>query len=86
MTEVAVRELRNRTSEVLERVAAGEPVTITSRGRPVAELIAVRSPRRRAISRTELIARLGTAQADPALRHELAMLAGETTDDLGLIR
>lgn len=86
MSEVAVRELRNRTSEVLKRVAAGEPVTITSRGRPVAELIAVRARRRQAISRAELISRLGTAQADAGLRDELAVLAGETTDDLGRIR
>ena len=86
MSDVAVRELRNRTAEVLERVAAGEPVTITSRGRPVAELIPVRSRRRRAIPRAELISRLGTAQADTGLRDELAALAGETTDDLGPIR
>ena len=86
MSEVAVRELRNHTAAVLERVAAGEPVTITSRGRPVAELIAVRARRRRAISRAELISRLRVAQADAGLRDELAVLAGETTDDLGLIR
>ena len=86
MSEVAVRELRNRTADVLERVAAGEPVTITSRGRPVAELIPVRTQRRQAISRGELAARLAVAQADAGLRDELAVLAGETTDDLGPMR
>jgi prevent-host-death family protein len=86
MSEVAVRELRNRTAKVLERVQAGESVTITSRGRPVAELIAVRARRRRDISGAELISRLKTSQADAGLRDELAVLAGETTDDLGLIR
>ncbi len=86
MHEVASRELRNRTAEVLRRVSDGHPVTITSRGRPVAELIPVRAPSRRPIGRAELVRRLGSAQADPALRAELAVLAGETTDDLGLSR
>ena len=86
MTDVAARELRNRTADVLRRVAAGEQVTITSRGHPVAELIPVRTARRRPIDRAELVRRLGVAQADPGLRGELAVLAGDTTDDLGPIR
>ena len=86
MTEIAARELRNRTADVLRRVAAGEPVTITSRGRPVAQLIPVREQRRRPIARAELTRRLAVAQADTGLRDDLAVLAGETTDDLGPIR
>lgn len=86
MTEIAARDLRNRTADVLRRVAAGEPVTITSRGRPIAELIPVREQRRRPIARAELARRLAVAQADAGLRDELAVLAGETTDDLGPIR
>jgi prevent-host-death family protein len=86
MGEVAARELRNHTAEVLGRVAAGEQVTITSRGRPVAELIPVRPGRARPIERAELVRRLGLAQADPGLRVELASLAGESTEDLGPIR
>ncbi|MGI8593099.1 MAG: type II toxin-antitoxin system Phd/YefM family antitoxin [Solirubrobacteraceae bacterium] len=86
MSEIAARELRNRTADVLGRVEAGEQVTITFRGRPVAELIPVRTRRRRPISRAELVRRLGVAQADPGLRDELASLAGDTTDDLGPLR
>lgn len=86
MSEVAARELRNRTADVLRRVEAGEQVTITSRGRPVAELTPVRPVRRRPIPREELIRRLSRAQADPGLRDELATLAGDTTDDLDPIR
>jgi prevent-host-death family protein len=86
MTEIAARDLRNRTADVLRRVEAGEQVTITSRGRPVAELVPVRAVRRRPIARAELIRRLGVAQADPGLRADLAVLAGDTTDDLGPIR
>ena len=86
MSEIAARDLRNRTADVLRRVEAGEQVTITSRGRAVAELIPVRAARRRPIARAELVRRLGIAQADPGLRHDLAVLAGDTTDDLGPIR
>jgi prevent-host-death family protein len=38
MAEVTVRQLRNHGSEVLDRVAAGERLTVTRDGRPVAEL------------------------------------------------
>ncbi len=86
MTDVAARDLRNNTAEVLRRVEAGELVTITSRGRPVAQLVPVRTDTRVPISRRTLIERLSRAQADPGLRDELAVLAGDTTDDLGPIR
>ena len=36
MTTVGVRELKNRLSEFLRRVADGERITVTARGRPVA--------------------------------------------------
>ncbi|MGL5809056.1 MAG: type II toxin-antitoxin system Phd/YefM family antitoxin [Nocardioides sp.] len=85
MTDIAARELRNHTAEVLRTVEAGEQVTITSRGRPVAQLTPVRPARRRPISRTELARRLVRVQADPGLREDLLLLAGETTDDLGPI-
>lgn len=38
MTSVGVRELRQRASELLRRVAAGETIEVTDRGRPVAVL------------------------------------------------
>jgi len=38
MTSVGVRELRQRTSELLRLVERGETVEITDRGRPVALL------------------------------------------------
>jgi prevent-host-death family protein len=40
MTTVGVRELRNRLSEYLRRVKAGERLIVTERGRPVAVLSA----------------------------------------------
>lgn len=38
MTSVGVRELRQRASELLRLVEAGETIEITDRGRPVAVL------------------------------------------------
>lgn len=86
MADVAARELRNRTAAVLRTVAAGEPVTITSRGRPVAKLVPIDEPTKAPLSRDELIRILQRAQADAGLRADLERLAGDTTDDLGPIR
>jgi prevent-host-death family protein len=38
MAEVAVRDLRNHGGEILNRVAAGEALTVTRDGEPIAEL------------------------------------------------
>lgn len=38
MTSIGVRELRQRASEFLRRVEAGETIQVTDRGRPVALL------------------------------------------------
>lgn len=42
MTQVGVRELRQRASELLRRVEAGETFEVTDRGRPVAVLCPLR--------------------------------------------
>ncbi|MGD8487034.1 MAG: type II toxin-antitoxin system Phd/YefM family antitoxin [Chloroflexota bacterium] len=39
MTEVGVHEAKTHLSRLLRRVAAGEQITITSGGRPVARLV-----------------------------------------------
>ena len=83
MPEIASRELRNDTAGVLRRVQAGEAVTITVKGKPVAQLSPARPDRRRWLSGVELSQRLKRVQADSGLRHDLAVLAGDTTDDLG---
>ncbi|OBG42640.1 prevent-host-death family protein [Mycobacterium alsense] len=86
MSEVASRELRNDTAAVLRRVREGEDVTITVNGRPVAVLTAVRPLCRRWLTKAEFLSRLRRSQADAGLRQDLAILAGDTTDDLGPIR
>lgn len=82
---VASRELRNATAAVLQRAQDGEEVIITVRGKPVAQLVPIRAKRRRPLTRAEFLAQLPRIQADPALRADLAGLAGDTTDDLGPI-
>lgn len=45
MTTIGVRELRDRLSHYLREVErTGEPITVTDRGRPVAELVPVVEP------------------------------------------
>ena len=83
MTDVASRELRNRTRALLERVEAGETITVTVDGRAVAVLAPV-GRRRRWTARDEFVHRVLAHQADPALADDLAGLTDETTDDLPL--
>ncbi len=41
-TRVGIRELRQQASRLLQRVAGGEPIEITDRGRPVARIVPIR--------------------------------------------
>ncbi len=54
MSEATVRELRNQGGHVLDRVTAGERVTITRDGKPVAQLVPIGRDRQ---SATALVAR-----------------------------
>lgn len=77
--EVSVRELRNRTAEVLRRVESGERLRVTVDRRPVAELVPL-------ASRTAWVARQraidALVQADPGLRDELAQALPDSLDEL----
>jgi len=86
MSEVASRELCNGTAGLLRRIQAGEDITVTVNGKPVARLVAYEPGRRRWLTRNQLMSRIRRAQADPGLRDDLAELAGDTTDDLGPLR
>jgi len=62
MTDVSIRELRNQGGDVVDRAVAGEQITITRAGRPVAELRALRPP----LSAEVLVERWGRLPAvDP---------------------
>jgi prevent-host-death family protein len=41
---VGIRELKNGTSRIIERVEAGEPITVTRRGKPVARIVSTAMP------------------------------------------
>jgi prevent-host-death family protein len=77
--DVSVRELRNHTADVLRRVEAGERLRVTVDRRPVAELTPLPSrdvwvPRHRVVD--------AIAQADAALRDDLADSLPDTVDEL----
>lgn len=42
MTDVSIRDLRNKGGEIVDRAAAGETIIVTRDGRPVAELVPVK--------------------------------------------
>jgi prevent-host-death family protein len=80
--DVGVRDLRNRTTEVIEAVKAGESVTLTVHGEPVADIVP-HSRRTRWRSGAQLRERLRDGgAADAALAEELDTLAGQTLGDL----
>ena len=82
IVEVATRELRNKTADLLRRVEAGESMVITVRGKPVAMLAPYRDITPRWMPRDELIELLETHSADPGLLKDLEQ-PGD--DDLGPI-
>jgi prevent-host-death family protein len=47
MDNVSVAEAKAHLSELVERAASGEPVCITRRGKPIAQLTAIAAPRKR---------------------------------------
>jgi prevent-host-death family protein len=83
MTAVPMRELRNHTSDILRRVQAGDDVTITQNGVPVAILVPVRTSLQQPIGRVALAKLILRQSPDFQLAADLDRLAGDTTDDLG---
>jgi prevent-host-death family protein len=59
MASVGIRELRQNASAVIRRVAAGESVDVTDRGRPVARIV----PLRAAGALSQLVAEGGATEA-----------------------
>lgn len=84
MADVGIRALKQSASVVVARAAAGETITITDRGRPVAQMTATPSSplksllaagRARAARRD--ITALASPEAGPALSKELAAMRGD---------
>jgi len=84
MGAVAARELRNNTAEVIRRVQAGEEVTLTNRGEPVAKIIPIDSHRKKPYMTKEEF--LEMPLFDAGFAKELAELNELLTYDLGSLQ
>lgn len=76
MTSVGVRELRQRASELLRLVEAGETIEVTDRGRPVAVLAPL--PDRGGLTRLRAAGEVSAASAELDKLPEPLLLAPET--------
>lgn len=79
--EIGVRDLRNRTGHVIAAVQAGERVTLTVHGEPVADIVP-HGRRTRWLSGEHLREQLRDRAADSDLSRDLDELAGQTLGDL----
>lgn len=77
MTTIPQKELRNHVAEVLRRAEAGEELTITVSGRPVAALGPARG---RSWVPSSQLAELWKAPPDPTLAADLEKIGGELQD------
>ncbi|MDA8359904.1 MAG: type II toxin-antitoxin system prevent-host-death family antitoxin [Actinomycetota bacterium] len=79
--EIGVRDLRNRTSQVTDIVRAGERVVLTVHGEAVADIVP-HAQRSRWVPGDLLRRELVQQAADPGVRDDLDLLAGNTLDEL----
>jgi prevent-host-death family protein len=79
--DVGVRDLRNETGRVIDAVTAGERVTLTVQGEPIADIVP-HGRRARWLSGPSLREQLADRAADSALQEELDELTGQTIDEL----
>lgn len=76
-----MRELRNRTSQVIDIVRSGERVTLTVHGEAVADIVP-HTQRGRWLDGDHLAKELVDRAADPKLRQVLDSFAGQTVAEL----
>lgn len=86
MTDVAVRDLRNNTAGVIDRVRRGEDITITVNGVPTARLVPIAVEKRPFLTTPDLLALRGRLDTMPPSTHWEHEFEGDTTDELGSIR
>jgi prevent-host-death family protein len=78
---IGVRDLRNRTKQVIDAVKVGELVTLALHGEPVADIVPHSHPVRW-LSGVGLREQLRDRAADPALQRELDVFVGDTLENL----
>jgi prevent-host-death family protein len=81
MKTIPQRELRNRISQVLRQVEAGERLRVTVNGRPVADLVPVGGVRRTFLPKDEIVEILRRAPLDQTLAQDLEVVSA-TIDEL----
>ncbi|MEZ5170114.1 MAG: type II toxin-antitoxin system prevent-host-death family antitoxin [Acidimicrobiia bacterium] len=74
MSDVGIRALKQNASAVVAEAASGETVTITDRGRPVAQMTAIPTSRLRSL--------VGAGRARPAHRRVVDLPPPEPGPDL----
>lgn len=79
--DIGVRDLRNDTGRVIDAVQAGERVTLTVHGEPVADIVP-HGRRARWLSGPSLRGQLANRNADSGLQQELDDLVGHTLEEL----
>lgn len=79
--EIPQRELRNDIGKILKRVAGGERLRVTVKGRPVADLVPV-SEAKRFVARSEFEAILVEDPLDPGFEGDVRAILGGTVDEL----
>jgi len=82
MGDVSLAAAKAHLSELVERAAAGDPIRITRRGKPVAQLLPIREADRRSQARQvrEVFARLARARFDMDSTADIKTLAREGLD------
>ncbi|MBV8771904.1 MAG: type II toxin-antitoxin system prevent-host-death family antitoxin [Deltaproteobacteria bacterium] len=81
MRSIPQRELRNRISQVLRAVEAGERMQITVDGRPVAELVPLADRRRTFVLRDKVLALLRRGSLDRKFERDVRAVDA-TIDEL----
>ncbi len=66
MTSVGIRALKQNASEVVRQAAAGDVITITDRGTPVAQIVPLRTSRLEEMRNAGLVRRATSAATDLA--------------------
>ena len=79
--EIPQRELRNDVAGVLRKVAAGERIRVTVRGRPVAELVPI-ARTRRFVPRSEIEALIADFPLDARFAEDVRAALSATTDEM----
>jgi antitoxin (DNA-binding transcriptional repressor) of toxin-antitoxin stability system len=79
--QVEVRDVSDKTRQVVDAIQAGERVALTVDGEPVADIVP-RGRRMRWLRGDRLREQLRAGSADPALSRELDRLVGRKIDEL----